>query len=474
MPRRKQAAPPKPPENGIVTIPYNYTPRDYQLPVLSGLDNGIKRAALVWHRRSGKDKTALNFMIKSMVPWAGNPVGRIGMYYYFFPTFNQGRKILWDGIDDKGRRYISHFPASLVAEKNEAEMQVTLKNGSLFQIIGTDKIDNIVGTNPVGCVFSEYSLQNPRAWKLISPILKENGGWAVFIYTPRGKNHGWRLYDMARKMPGFWFTQLLTIRDTKREDGTPVITEESVDQERKEGMDEETIQQEYYCSFTGSVEGTYFGKLLDIADRENRITNVPWEPSLPVNTWWDLGVGDDTAIWFTQHIHNEVRVIEAIAGTGEGLPFWIRELQTRPYVYGEHWAPHDIRVREFGSGKARIQAAAALGIRFKVTNKLDLDDGIDATRRAIPRCWFDRGKCEDGLDALRNYHKEYDEVKECFSNTPVHDWSSHYADAFRTFAVGCRMSSSAPTVAVRAVIAFDPFNYDNPTTAETEFDPYNY
>jgi len=215
-----------------ITLPYNYQARPYQSGLYDCIANGYKRAVAVWHRRAGKDKTLLNLLIKEAFK-------RTGVYYYFFPTYNQGRKVLWDGIDRNGFRYLDHIPEPLrEGNPNTTEMKIRLINGSLIQIIGTDNIDAIMGTNPVGCVFSEYSLQNPAAWDLIRPILAENGGWAVFNYTPRGRNHGFILYEMAKNNPE-WFCELLTVDDTG------VVTPEMVQAERDAGMSEEMIQQEF-------------------------------------------------------------------------------------------------------------------------------------------------------------------------------------------------------------------------------------
>ena len=255
-------------------------------------------------------------------------------------------------------------------------------NDSIFQIVGTDNIDSIVGTNPIGCVFSEYALQDPRAWEFIRPILRENGGWAVFDYTPRGKNHGWTLYQMARDNPD-WFTSLLTVDDTG------VLTSADIDAERREGMDEDLIQQEYYCSFEGARQGAYYSAQLKLAEKEGRLTSVPYEPIAGVQTWWDLGIGDSTAIWFTQTIGREVRVIDYLEASGEGLGYYAKALAAKGYVYdlkGAHHAPHDIEVRELGTGRSRLETAAGLGIDFHVVPRLGIDDGIEATRSFLSRC----------------------------------------------------------------------------------------
>ena len=220
-----------------IYLPYSFEPRDYQLPFLAAMDAGFKRAVIVWHRRSGKDKCVLQVVIKKM--WK-----RVGTYYYFFPTYNQGRKVLWDGMDKDGFAYMSHFPEEIVANKNEQEMRIELTNGSAFQIIGCDNIDNIVGTNPIGVVFSEFPLGRPEAWDFIRPILAENEGWAIFDYTPRGMNHGWKLLQQA-KAEDSWFFQVLTVEDTD------AISREQLEQEKRL-MPEDLFYQEYYCKF---IEG---------------------------------------------------------------------------------------------------------------------------------------------------------------------------------------------------------------------------
>ncbi len=167
-----------------IRLPLGYKCRSYQIPFWEAAKDGFKRFVLVWHRRAGKEKTCWNYLIMQAVK-------KVGIYYYFFPHFSQGRKILWDGIDKEGFRFLDHIPKELISgNPNSTEMKIRLRNGSIIQIIGTNNIDSIVGTNPIGCVFTEYSLQDPRAWSLIRPILVENGGWAVFNFTPRGANHG--------------------------------------------------------------------------------------------------------------------------------------------------------------------------------------------------------------------------------------------------------------------------------------------
>lgn len=408
-----------------ITIPFNYTPRTYQLPLWEAMDGGIKRAVVVWHRRSGKDKTLINLMVSKAVE-------RVGAYYYFFPTYKQGKKILWDGRDRDGFKFLDHIPVEIRKRSNDTELKVELVNGSIIQIIGTDNIDSIVGTNPVGCVFSEYALQDPQAWSFIRPILAENGGWAVFNYTPRGNNHGKRIYDLAVESES-WFAQKLTVDDTG------VIPVDVLENEKKEMFaqtgNDSLYEQEYMCSFDVPVQGAYYGQQLVEAEKDNRVTRVPYDPSLPVHTAWDLGIGDSNAIWFLQTVGQEIRVIDYYETNGESMAYYVKYLQEKKYVYGNHYAPHDIEVRELSTGKTRKETASSLGINFVVAPRIPVDDGIDAVRNLLNKCWFDKEACERGLDALKSYHKVFDEDNQMYKNRPEHDWSSHGADAFRTFAV---------------------------------------
>ena len=370
--------------------------------------------------------------------------GRIGTYFHLFPTYAQGKKIIWDGIDKTGFKVTDHFPDALVKHRNETDMQVELVNGSIYQVIGTDKIDSIVGTNPVGCVFSEYALQNPRAYDLLSPILLENGGWTIFNFTPRGHNHAEGLYQMAKANPD-WYCSLQTVEDTKDWDGQAILSRVKVEAERerlvaqgKSTTDADTlIEQEYYCSFEGFLEGSYYTEQLRQARTDGRVGNVPWLSSLPVYTFWDIGVGDATAIWFAQAQGQRLNFIDYYENNGQFVGHYAKHLQSKPYVYGRHYWPHDGKVRDWSNIKNhdRKQTGEGLGIRpIHVVERGDIDDGISDVRVIFSRCCFDSKKCAPGLNALSNYHKELDEKDNVFELKPKHDWSSNGADAFRTMA----------------------------------------
>lgn len=411
-----------------IRVPYHYDPRDYQLPLFRAMDSGYKRAVCIWHRRAGKDKSLVNLVAKKMLE-------RVGSYYYFFPTYNQGRKILWEGMDKTGFKFLDHIPEALRKSTNNQEMKIELKNGSIFRVIGTDNIDSIVGTNPVGAVFSEYALQDPGAWDYTRPILAENGGWAIFNYTPRGKNHGYALYEMARQSE-HWFTNKLTVDDTHAID-PDVLANERSEMYLKTGNDALFLQ-EYYVSFDAPVEGAYFGPQLLRAEEDGRICGVPYDIATEVHTAWDLGIGDSTAIWFYQIVGREVHIIDYYENSGEGLPHYIQILKQKQYVYGKHFAPHDIEVRELSSGKTRREVAKGLGISFDVAPNVALEDGIEAARALLPKCYFDEKQAARGLDALRSYHKEFDEKNGAWKLKPLHDWSSHGADAWRYLALSFR------------------------------------
>ncbi len=411
---------------------FQYTPRAYQLPLVNYMFEGGmrgKRAVVVWHRRAGKDITLLNILTSAAL------FDRVGVYYYFFPTYGQGKKIIWEGIDGNGRTFRSYIPTAAIKRTNETDMLIEFVNGSILQIVGTDRFDSIRGTNPVGCVVSEYQDQNPRAWETVEPILAENGGWAAFAYTPKGHNHGYDLYEAAGREPG-WFRERLTINDTKKDDGSPVIKLDYIESLRRRGVDEDFIQQEYYCSFDGSIQGSYYGHLITAARNEGRIKPLPWEPQIPVETWWDLGRNDMNVIWFSQVLGRNRHFIDYYENKNEGLIHYIKVVREKEYVYSAHVMPHDINVTEYTSNVKRIDTARSLGLtNIRVAPKLSIQEGIESVRRLLPRSIFDEAKCRRGIFALSEYHKKWDEETRTFSETPEHDWSSNPADAFRTGAV---------------------------------------
>jgi hypothetical protein len=412
------------------------------------LAGGVKRAALVWHRRAGKDLLLLNFTITQAVE-------RIGVYWHVFPTAKQGRKILWDGVTKDGRLFLDHWPRALVASRNESEMKIKTRDGAVWQIVGSDNYtDALIGGNPMGIVFSEYALQNPSCWQYLRPILAENDGWAAFAYTPRGNNHGHDLFEMAQGNPQ-WFCERLTVADTG------AITQDAIDEERRAGMPDELIEQEFYCSFEAALVGAYYGKQMREALDTGRLANVPHEPLLEVETWWDLGLDDATAIWFVQRSAREIRVIDYYENSGEALPHYAKVLREKPYRYSRHILPHDAQVRELGTGKSRIEVLSAMlrtaDTRLLVVPSLSVEDGINAVRTILPRTWFDSNRCKRGIEALRQYQREWDDARKTFRETPLHDWTSHAADAFR---YGALMAKDTPSFVspIASDAAYDPLD----------------
>lgn len=413
-----------------IKIPYKYILREYQRPLWNSFfKDGYNRAVYVWHRRAGKDLFGLNLIIHSAF------FKSVGTYWHIFPTYNQGKKAIWTETDITGRKYLDYIPKELIKSKNDQEMKIQFINGSVYQIVGSDNVDALRGAGIKGAVFSEYAEQRPTAWEVIQPMIMATNGWSLFNFTPKGHNHAYELWEMA-KLDDKWFTQLLTVDDTQEQ----VFSKEQIEQIKNEfinrGKTLDLFNQEYYCSFNSAVEGAYYSEYLNKAEADNRITSVSYENRLLVDTWWDLGVNDTTAIWFTQQVGNEIRVIDFIEDNNKGLEHYIRLIKEKTYIYNSHNAPHDIAVREFTSGKARIDIAYDLGIKFDIVPNIPVADGINAARSIFNRCYFDKDKCKQGILALRNYKKQFDDLRNTFKVKPLHDWSSNASDAFRYLAVG--------------------------------------
>ena len=410
-----------------ITIPFNFTPRPYQLNLLKAMDGNYKRAVVVYHRRAGKDKTLFNLTVKKSFE-------RKGTYYYLFPEFAQGRRVIWEGMDGSGYKFLDHIPAPLVKKQNSTDMKIELVNGSIIQIIGTDKFDKVRGSNPVGCAFSEYAFQNPMAWDVIRPILAENEGWAVFNSSTNGKNHFHDMYQNAISDPK-WYVQNIDVTQSLDLNGERYVSEEVINDERRAGMPEEMIQQEFYNSFTANAQGFYYLQDMEKAESEERISTVPYNPAYPVETYWDIGITDNCVIWFIQRINKVFHVIDLYHNRGLKFASYVKELQNKEYTYSSHNFPHDLRKTEFGSGMSLRELAEELltGTEVNIVHKVEIQEGVNAVRTLFPLCYFDAEKCKLGLKALQNYHREWDSDKKEFKQKPVHDWSSDFADSFRYF-----------------------------------------
>jgi hypothetical protein len=397
--------------------------------MVSGGSMDHKRAACVWHRRAGKDSCSLQICaVASQM--------RIGTYWHMLPTLQQGRRVVWEARDKIGRRMIDQaFPAPMRAGKpNNSDMKMELSNGSVWQVVGSDNFDSLVGSNPIGIVFSEYSIANPLAWEYFRPILLENDGFAIFIYTPRGKTHGYSLYEMSTKHEN-WFSSILTVEDTG------ILSREDVEEEINQGMSREKAMQEFYCSFDVGMEGSYYTEELAYAERNNLIGSYPWDPDKPVQTWWDIGIRDNTSVIFTQEgPDGNPIIIDHVSKRNLGVADWAREIRSYPYNYSDHYGPHDLDTREWGSSVTRQEIARQHGIHFDIVDKVPVQDGIDAARSMIRKAKWDKDKTQSLRDNLGYYHREWDSKRQVFKDKPNHDHSSHDADAFRYLSVGWSQS----------------------------------
>lgn len=373
----------------------------------------------VAHRRAGKTVADINeLVIGALKCRLANP-----RFAYVAPQLNQAKDIAWV--------YLKEYTAFLNPKINESELWVELPGGARIRIYGADNPDRLRGIYLDGVVLDEFGDMDPTIWtQVIRPALSDRKGWACFIGTPKGKNTFHRLWTEAEGDPD-WTRLMLKASETGLLD-----EKELADARRMMSVDE--YAQEYDCSFEAAVKGAYYGTEMNDADASDRITGVPYDPRLPVHTAWDLGVADSTVIWFVQVAGRETRFIDVLKGEGVGLDWYAKELQKHDYLWGNHYLPHDVEVRELGTGKSRKEVLEGLGIRATVCPNIPIADGIQAVRMLLPTSYFDKDKCKQGVEALRMYRREYDEKRQEFRLNPLHDWTSHFADAARYFAVGHR------------------------------------
>lgn len=378
----------------------------------------------VCHRRAGKTVSHINELVMGALKCdRANP-----RFAYVAPQLNQAKDIAWT--------YLKEYTAFLQPKINESELWVELPGGKRIRIYGADNPDRLRGIYLDGVVLDEFGDMDPTIWtQVIRPALSDRKGWACFIGTPKGKNTFYKLWQQADGDPE-WTRMMLRASETRLLDNKELA-------DAKKMMSADEYAQEYECSFEAAVRGAYYAHEINEAERSERITSVPYDPRLMVHTAWDLGVADSTAIWFFQVLGRETRVIDVLKGEGVGLDWYARQLQERNYLYGKHYLPHDVEVRELGTGKSRKEVLAQLGITATVCPNIPVADGIQSVRMLLPTCWFDKAKCAEGLEALRMYRRDYDEKRQEFRTAPLHDWTSHYADAFRYFAVGHREVSAA-------------------------------
>lgn len=431
-----------------------WQPRPDQLPLWSYMEHGGTRAIEIAHRRWGKDDIALHF-----TAIAANDVGyegcrgRIGNYWHMLPLATQSRKAIWEAVNPRtGKRRIDDaFPREVIEDRREGDMFIRFKCGSTWQVVGSDNFQGLLGSPPVGLVYSEWALADPHSWALLSPILEENGGKALFITTPRGRNHAHRMYESFKQRMAQgqdYFAQKITADDT------PVFTPERLVNARQDLVDiygeddgDALFQQEYYCSFDAPLVGAYYAKLIAWLENNGRITDaVQWDPHYPVETAWDLGFSDDTSIWWYQVVGGELRVLDYYFANNQAPDHYAEEINDRNLMYGWryyqddprsslHWVPWDARPKTLASGGKSLLEIFWFDhhIGMRVAPNVSVRDGIDNVRKLLRKTWF-HPRCVKGLDCLRNYRREWDEDRKCFKDVPLHDWTSHGADAFRILA----------------------------------------
>ena len=392
----------------------DYLPREAFMPLHAREE---RWACIVAHRRAGKTVAC----IADLVTCAIATKKKAARYAYIAPYYGQAKQVAWD--------YLMRLSQPVRVDSTLSDPKsVLLRNGSRITIYGADNADALRGMYLDGVVLDEYGDMRPSVWgEVIRPLLADRRGWATFIGTPKGKNHFWQVFDDSGKEDGWLRMELRASR-------TGLLDVDELEDARRT-MTPEQYAQEFECAFDVPALGAIYRAEFTSARDSRRIGRVPYDPAIPVHTFWDLGVGDATSIWFAQLNGAEVRCIDYYEASGEGLPHYVQVLNSRGYTYGEHIAPHDIEVRELGSGKSRIEIAANLGVRFKVATRLSLEDGINAARLLFPRVWFDAERCARGLECLQNYRRDFNDRLGEFRAAPVHDWASHGADSFRYLAV---------------------------------------
>jgi phage terminase large subunit len=404
---------------GEIVIPY--APRDQQAQIHELIDS--KRfTVVVAHRRMGKTVSAINHIIKDAVL----NQKEAPRYAYIAPTYGQAKRVAWD--------YLVKYSTPLGGTQNISELRVDFW-GRRIQLYGSDNPEALRGQYFDGVILDEIGDQNPKIWTdIIRPALADRLGWCLFIGTPKGHNHFKDLRDRAETEDGWG---LLEFKASQ----TGVIAQTELDAAKSE-MGEDKYLQEFECSFNAAVEGSYYGQILNDLETKNHIQEIPRDDLCRTITAWDLGMGDSTAIWVAQIAGSEIRLVDYYENNGVGLDKYVSWLRDNNWASAEHILPHDVQVRELGSGKSRLEVLQEAGLNVRIASRMSVDDGIQAVRRLLPRCWFNVPAVKQGLDCLRNYRREFDEKRKVFYDRPLHDWSSHGSDAFRYLAIGLDEGSS--------------------------------
>jgi phage terminase large subunit len=421
---------------GLTTVEIPYRPRPLQREVHE-LRRKHRFVVLVCHRRFGKTVLAVNELQRSAVTCSLERP-RVA---YIGPTYRQGKAVAWD--------YMMHYARPIPgAQMNQSELRVDYPNAGQARIYGSDNPDALRGIYLDDVAFDEYGLHPAKTYtEVIAPALVDRGGRALFLGTPNGKNQFYDIAQHAQKRQAAGDPDWAYCEHKASQTG---LLDAGYLSQARNVMTADEYAQEFECSFEAAVKGAIYARELEAARNDKRITTVPIDPALPVDTDWDLGVGDAMAIWFSQSTRSgEVRLVDYHEASGEGFPYYVKMLQAKGYTYGKHWAPHDIQVREMSSGRSRLEVAAQQGIRFEITPRLhhsesgEVEEGIHAARMLFARCWFDAERCAAGIEALMGYRRDYNERLGEFKATPVHDWASHGADAFRGLAVRHKVPADA-------------------------------
>lgn len=390
--------------------------RPLQSKAIKALDER-RFGVLICHRRFGKTVLAISRLVRNACN--GNSTYRGA---YIAPTYRQAKDVSWD--------YLKKLAKAAEAKINESELRVDFPHGARIKLYGAENPDSLRGLDICDVVFDEVAQMPLSTWsEIVQPMILAKKGTALFMGTPKGKNALWQIWDDAQRDDANWVTQMYKASETG------ILTDEDLKLARQ-GMSESQYEQEFECSFSAAVQGAYYAKQLEELDQLGRITGVPYDPAVPVTTAWDLGFSDSTAIWFAQQVGREIHIIDYYEAAGEGLAHYVKVLKDKPYLYADHLLPHDAAASELGTGTTRLETLRKLGLKGHVLPQVRLDDGINGVRMLLPRCWFDAIKCQKGLDCLRWYQREWDEKSQDFRSRPLHDWSSHGADAFRYLAMG--------------------------------------
>lgn len=402
-------------------IVIDYKPREQQLKIHDLIDES-RFSVVVAHRRMGKTVSAINQLIKAAVL----NTKEAPRYAYIAPTYGQAKRVAWD--------YLTKYARPLGGTENISELRVDFW-GRRIQLYGSDNPDSLRGQYFDGVILDEIGDQNPKIWTdIIRPALADRLGWCLFIGTPKGHNHFKELRDRAETESDWG---LLEFKASQ----TNVIAETELIAAKSE-MGEDKYLQEFECSFNAAVEGSYYGSILNDLEAKDHIQEIPRDDLCRTITAWDLGMGDSTAIWVAQIAGSEIRLIDYYENNGVGLDKYVAWLKENHWDTAEQILPHDVQVRELGSGKSRLEVLQEAGLNVRVAPRMGIDDGIQAVRRLLPRCWFNVPKVKVGLDCLRNYRRDYDDKRKVFFDRPLHDWSSHASDAFRYLAIGMDEGSS--------------------------------